>query len=159
MSTSRWAIKIPGKSLLYQFLSSFAGVDKLYFSVRKERKFVLGKAKNRKWLETEETLGLHRQINRKFRRGSVIAPYINYQWDADTAVMKSYNAWYDYFLLAIDVFCRFVRICPLKRFKEKKRPRLCRRFFSPEGKPLIWGPTKARSSRTKTCNVSWRERK
>jgi hypothetical protein len=51
---------------------------------------VLGKAKIRKWLETQETFGLHRQINRKFRRRKVIAPFIDYQWDADTAVMNSF---------------------------------------------------------------------
>jgi hypothetical protein len=40
--------------------------------------------------QTQETFGLHRQINRKFRRRKVIAPFIDYQWDADTAVMKSF---------------------------------------------------------------------
>jgi hypothetical protein len=49
---------------------------------------VLGEAKIRKWLETQETFG---QINRKFRRRKVIAPFIDYQWDADTAMMKSFD--------------------------------------------------------------------
>ena len=50
-----------------QHPGSFGGVGKLYKSVRQEGKFVLGKAKIRKWLETQETLGLQRQIIRKFR--------------------------------------------------------------------------------------------
>jgi hypothetical protein len=73
-----------------QHPGSFSGVDKLCKAVRQEGKYVLRKAKIRKWLETQETFGLHRQINKKFRRRKVIAPFIDYQWDADTAVMKSF---------------------------------------------------------------------
>jgi hypothetical protein len=62
-----------------QHSGSFGGVDKLYKAVRQEGKYMLGKAKIRKWLETQETFGLHRQINRKFRRCKVIAPFIDYQ--------------------------------------------------------------------------------
>ena len=94
-----------------QFPDSFAGVDILYRAVRKEGMFALGKAKIRKWLETQETFGLHREINRKFQRRKVIAPYINYQWDMHTAVLKSFmkdNNGYGYFILAIDVFSRYV---------------------------------------------------
>ena len=99
---------------------SFGGVDKLYRAVRKEGKYVLGRAKIRKWMETQETFGLHRQINRKFKRQRVISPYIDYQWDADTAVMKTYakaNDGYGYFLLIIDVFSKFVWTRPLKSTK------------------------------------------
>jgi hypothetical protein len=80
-------------------------VDKLYKFVRKKGKYVLGKAKIRQWLETQETFGFHRQIKRKFSRRKVIVPFIEYQWDADTAVMKSFtkdNDGYGYLLLAID---------------------------------------------------------
>jgi hypothetical protein len=94
---------------------SFGGVDKLYKFVRKKGKYVLGKAKIRQWLETQETFGFHRQIKRKFSRRKVIVPFIEYQWDADTAVMKSFtkdNDGYGYLLLAIDVFSHYNgRIC------------------------------------------------
>ena len=70
-----------------QHPGSFGGMDKLYKVVHQEGKYVLGKAKITKCLETQETFGLHRQINRIFRRRKVIAPFIDYQWDADTAVM------------------------------------------------------------------------
>ena len=64
-----------------QHPGSFCGVDKLYKAVRQERKNVLGRIKIRKWLETQETFDLRRQIMRKFHRRNVIAPFINYQWD------------------------------------------------------------------------------
>ena len=64
-----------------QHPGSLGGVDKLYKAVRQEGKYVLVKAKIRKWLETQETFGLHRQINRKFRRRKVIAPFIDYRRD------------------------------------------------------------------------------
>jgi hypothetical protein len=90
---------------------SFSGLDKLYRAIRKEGKYVLGRAKIRKWLEKQETFTLHRQIIRKFKRRKVVVPYQNYQWDADTAVMTTYakeNDGYAYFLLVIDIFSRFV---------------------------------------------------
>ena len=58
-----------------QHPGSFGGVDKLYKAVRREGKYVLGKAKIGKWLEAQEAFGLHRQINRKSRRRKVIAPF------------------------------------------------------------------------------------
>jgi hypothetical protein len=64
-----------------QHPGSFCGVDKLYKAVRQEGKYVLGRIKIRKWLETQETFNLRRQIMRKFHRRKVIAPFINYQWD------------------------------------------------------------------------------
>ncbi|CAC5414465.1 unnamed protein product [Mytilus coruscus] len=100
---------------------SFSGVDKLYKAVLIEGKNVLEKTKIRKWLVTQETFSLHRQINRKFQRRRVIAPFIDYQWDADTDVMKSYvkvNDGYGYFLLIIDVFSRVVRTYALKSTQE-----------------------------------------
>ncbi|VDI68726.1 Hypothetical predicted protein [Mytilus galloprovincialis] len=75
------------------------------------RKVCTRKKKIRKWLETQETFGLHRQVNRKFPRAQVISPYIDYQWDVDTAVLTTYtkdNDGYAYFVLAIDVFSRFI---------------------------------------------------
>ena len=84
---------------------------------------MLGKAKIRKWLETQETFGLHRQMNRIFRRRKVIAPFIDYQWDSDTAVMKSFardNDGYAYFVVAIDVFSGFAHTFPLRSTQGKE---------------------------------------
>jgi len=100
----------------------------------------LGKAKIRKWLETQETFGLHRQINRKFRRRKVIAPYINYQWNMDAAVLKSFtkdNDGYGYLLLAIDVFSHYMRTFPLKttQVKETADALTLNRIFQGGNKP------------------------
>lgn len=121
-----------------KFPGSFSGVDKLYRAVRKDGKFVLGRAKIRKWLETQETFGLHKQINRKFRRRRVIAPFIDYQWDADTAVMKSFakdNDGYAFFLVAIDVFSRFAYTVPLRSTQGKEMSSALETIFRRESKP------------------------
>lgn len=99
---------------------SFGGVEKLYRAVRKEGKYVLSKTKIKKWLESQETFGLHRQINRSTRRRRIIAPFIDYQWEGDTCWMASFakdNDDYKYFLLLIDVFSKFVWTVPLKSTK------------------------------------------
>jgi transposase InsO family protein len=121
-----------------QHPGSFSGVDKLYNAVRQEGKYVLGKAKISKWLEAQETFGLHRQINRKIRRRKVIAPFIGYQWDADTAVMKSFakdNDGYAYFVVAIDVFSRFSHTFPLRSTQGKEMSSALQTLFRRGKKP------------------------
>jgi transposase InsO family protein len=128
-----------------QHPGSLGGVDKLYKAIRQEGKYVLGKAKIRKWLETQETFGLHRQINRKFRRRKVIAPFIDYQWDADTAVMKSFakdNDGYAYFVMTIDVFSRFAYTFPSRSIRGKEMSSALKTLF-PRGKK----PTKLRTDK------------
>ncbi|KAJ8307840.1 hypothetical protein KUTeg_014623 [Tegillarca granosa] len=103
--------------------ASFSGLEKFYRAVRKEGKYVLGRAKIRKWLEKQEPFTLHRQINRKFRKRKVIVPYTDYQWDADTANMINYNRsndGYAHFLLVIDIFSRYVWTVALKSLKGKE---------------------------------------
>jgi hypothetical protein len=88
--------------------------------------------------ETQETFGLHRQIIRKFRRRKVIAPFIDYQWDADTAVMKSFikdNDGYAYFVVAIDVFSRFAHTFPLRSTRGKEMSSALQTLFRRGKKP------------------------
>lgn len=99
---------------------SYGSVNKLYRAVRKEGKYVLGKSKIKKWLESQEAFGLHRQINRTFPRRKMIIPSLNYFWEADTAVMTSYdeeNDNYRYFLLVVNAFSKYVWTIPLKSTK------------------------------------------
>ena len=99
---------------------SYSGLKKLYRAVKREDKYVLGKAKIRKWLQKQETYTLHKQVRRKFKRQRVVVPYIDYQWDADTASMTSYtkdNDGFGYFLLIIDIFSRYVWTVPLHTTK------------------------------------------
>lgn len=91
--------------------AAYAGLDKLYRAVRKEGKFVLGRTKIRNWLLKQEDYAVHRAERGKFKRRRVVAPYVDYQWDVDTANMEYYkkdNDGYAYFLLAVDILSRFV---------------------------------------------------
>lgn len=110
------------KSIYYdaKHPGSFGGLKKLYRAVRKEGKYVLSRAKIKKWLQKQETFTLHRQIYRKFKRTQVVVPEIGFQWDADTAVMTSFlkdNDSYGYLLFVIDVFSKTAWAVPLKSTK------------------------------------------
>ena len=99
---------------------SFGGLEKLYRAVRKEGKYVLGKAKIRKWLQKQETYTLHQHVRRKFKRQRVVVPYMDYQWDVDTASMINYtkeNDGYGFFVLIIDIFSRYIWTVPLRTTK------------------------------------------
>ena len=96
---------------------AYGGVEKLYRAVRKEGKFVLSRTRIRNWLLKQEDYAVHRETRGKFKRRRVIAPYVDYQWDVDTANMASYkkdNDGYAYFLLAIDILSKFVWTIPLR---------------------------------------------
>lgn len=110
------------KSIYYDpnHAGSYGGLENLYRTVRKEGKYVIGKAKIRKWLQKQETYTLHQQVRRRFRRQRVIVPYMDYQWDADTASMTTYtkdNDGYGFFVLVIDIFSRFLWTVPLRTTK------------------------------------------
>lgn len=60
------------------------------------------------------------KINRTFPRRKMIIPSLNYLWEADTAVMTSYdeeNDNYRYFLLVVNAFSKYVWTTPLKSTK------------------------------------------
>ena len=96
---------------------AYGGVDKLYRAVRKEGKFVLGRWKIRNWLLKQEDYAVHRETRLKFKRRRVVAPFVDYQWDIDTANMVFYkkdNDDYAYFVLVIDALSKFVWTFPLR---------------------------------------------
>lgn len=81
--------------------------DKLFREVRKEGRHRISRNKIRNWLQEQEAFSVHKQSRNKFPKRKVIATYIDYQWDADTAKLDSYqslNDGYTCFLLAIDIF-------------------------------------------------------
>ena len=97
--------------------AAFSSVDKLYRFVRKDGRYVLGKHKISKWLLSQESYAVHREDRPRFKRRRVIAPYRDYQFDADTADMSfytSHNSGYKYFVLFIDIFSRYVWTVRLK---------------------------------------------
>ena len=105
------------KSIYYnpRHPAAYAGVEKLYKAVRKEGKFVLGRSKIRKWLMKQETYAVHREEKTKFKRRRVIAPFIDYQWEVDTADMRRYeDQKFKYFVLAVDVMSKYVWTVPLR---------------------------------------------
>ncbi len=100
--------------------ASYSGVEKLFKAARKAGKYVIDRVRIKKWLEKQEPYTINRQINRKFPRRKVVVPYIDYQWELDTAYMTNYtedNDGIGYFMLQIDAFSRFIRTFPMKRVK------------------------------------------
>ena len=97
--------------------ASFAGPDKLYRFVRKDGKFVISKYKIRKWLQRQESYSLQRPLKRKFKRNRVIVTGIDDQWDMDLMDMTKfakYNRGYNYILMVIDIFSKYLWMRPLK---------------------------------------------
>ena len=105
------------KSIYYdpKHPASYAGVEKLYRAVRKDGKFVLSRNKIRKWLVKQEDYAVHKEEKTKFLRRRVVAPFVDYQWDVDTADMRRYeDQKYKYFLLAVDIMSKYVWTVPLR---------------------------------------------
>jgi hypothetical protein len=117
---------------------SYGGLDKLYRAVRKEGRFVLGKNKIRKWLLQQEDYAVHREERTKIKRRRVVAPFVDYQWDVDTAHMDYYqkdNDGYGYFLLAVDIMSKYVWTVALKTRTGKEMVNAFRQVFEKGRKP------------------------
>ena len=118
--------------------AAYAGLDKLYRTVRKEGKFVLGRAKIRDWLLKQEDYAVHREDRTNIKRRRVVAPEVDYQWDVDTANMeyyKKHNDGYAYFLLAVDILSKFVWTVALRGTSGKEMTKAFRRIFTRGRKP------------------------
>lgn len=124
---------------------AYSGVEKLYRAVRKEGKFVLGRTKIRNWLLKQEDYAVHREERGKFKRRRVVAPFVDYQWDVDTANMEYYkkeNDGYGYFLLVVDIMSKYVWTVALRTKTGKEMVRAFRQIFA-EGRQ----PTRIRSDK------------
>ena len=96
--------------------ASFAGPNKLYRFVRKDGKFVLSKYKIKKWLQRQEPYSLKRPIKRPVKRNRVVIGIAD-QWDVDLmdiTKFSKYNRGYNFILVAIDIFSKYVWLRPLK---------------------------------------------
>ena len=117
---------------------SYGGVEQLYRVVRKEGKFVLGRAKIRDWLNKQEDYAVHREAKSNFKRRRVVAPFVDYQWDVDTANMTFYkkdNDGYAYFVLAIDILSKFIWTVPLRTTTGKEMTQALKSMFVSGRKP------------------------
>jgi hypothetical protein len=97
--------------------SAFSGLNKLSYQIKKENKFKFTDEEIQKWLQSQEVHTTNLLVNRKFTRKQVIAPYLDYQFDADTASFNNYakqNDGYGYFILAIDIMSRYAWTRPIK---------------------------------------------
>jgi hypothetical protein len=97
--------------------ASFAGPDELNRFVRKDGKFVLSKYKIKKWLQRQEPYSLQRPIKRPVKRNRVVVIGIDDQWDVDLMDMtkfSKYNREYNFILVAIDIFSKYIWLRQLK---------------------------------------------
>lgn len=116
--------------------AAYSSEEKLYRRVKEEGKYKIPRAEIKKWLQSQEAYSVHKQSQGKFARRSVIATYKHYQWDIDTAVLESYkseNDGYAYFVLAIDIFSRFVWTFPLKTRKGTEMAKALSEIFKTAG--------------------------
>ena len=133
--------------------AAYGGVDKLYRAVRKEGKFVLGRSKIRNWLLKQEDYAAHREQHSEFKRRRVVAPYVDYQWDVDTANMDYYkkdNDGFAYFLLAIDILSKYIWTVPLRTKTGKEMKSAFTKIFALGRKPTNVRSEKELSLRIRT---------
>ena len=117
---------------------AYGGVEKLYRAVRKDGKFVLGRSKIRNWLLKQEDYAVHRETRSKFKRRRGVAPFVDYQWDVDTANMASYrkaNDGFAYFVLAIDILSKFVWTVPMRTTTGQEMVEALTQIFASGRKP------------------------
>jgi len=94
--------KVPG---------SYSGPEKLFRFIQKDGKFKIPLKKIKKWIQSQEVYTTNRLVKQKINRRKVIAPYIDYMWDIDTASLRDYsdkNDNFGYFILIIDIMSRFI---------------------------------------------------
>ena len=80
-------------------------------AVKQEGKLKPDYKKIAKWLKSQESHTVHAPVRNNYKHRKVISPYLDYQWDADTAYMLPYkkqNKGFAYFLLVIDIMSRYV---------------------------------------------------
>ena len=117
---------------------AYGGVEKLYRAVRKEGKYVIGRTKIRNWLLKQEDYAVHRETRSKFKRRRVVAPFVDYQWDVDTANMTFYKKENDgnaFFVLAIDILSKFIWTVPLRTTTGQEMVLALKRMFAAGRKP------------------------
>jgi len=96
---------------------SYSSPQILYKAAKKHLPdLTLKEVKN--WLAAQKAYVAHKQSRRRFPRRKVITSGIDYQWEADLAVLDSisrYNRGYKYLLVLICSFSRYVFIVPTKK--------------------------------------------
>jgi len=118
---------------------AFSSPDKLYRAINGR----ISRGKIKKYLQGKESYTVLNQAKRKFKKLKVVSPFINYLWDLDTAAMTFYvkgkkekqsfqqqNRGFKYFLVAIDVFSKFLWTYPLKTLKANEMTPILRQLLN-----------------------------
>ena len=119
--------------------ASFYGVDKLLDYIKKQNLLEITREEIAQWLSKQSVYTQNKQVICKFKRQKVIAPFINYQYDADIAYMDNFpiqNKGYKFFLLIIDLMSRFVWTIPLRTLKGTEVTQAFKKHFDHNNKPL-----------------------
>jgi transposase InsO family protein len=126
------------KNLYYKPESeeAFTGAERL-FKKAKEKFPSLKKADVHKWLQQEETYGVHFPYRGKFARSRIVVGGIDYMWEIDLMDMSKLskrNKGFTFVLLVIDAFSRFVWTVPLKNKSADESLRALKKIFSESGR-------------------------
>ena len=98
-------------------VGSLSGITALSRRIKKEGKYNISHKDLVNWFENNQTYTLHKPVIRKFDRDPVIVSGPNIEWDVDLGDMRffeEFNNGYNYFLLVIDDFSKFVYTSALK---------------------------------------------
>ena len=104
-------------------VGSLGGIKNLYKKVKEANEFDISLSQLKKWLKSQETYTLHKDINRRIKRNKVIVGDVNQQWDMDIADLSKFankNRQYRYILLSIDILSKYIRTSPLKTKSAKE---------------------------------------
>ena len=96
---------------------SFSGPEKFYQAVKEDGRYYLSLFKIRKWLQNQEVYTTNRLVHRHFNRNEVEVAGLDDVWDSDLLDFTNYsmvNNGYNYILICIDIFSRYVWARPLK---------------------------------------------
>jgi hypothetical protein len=97
--------------------AAFSGIDKISKFLSERGKYHFTREEIKKWLQSQEVHSTNLLPKYFTKRRKVIVPYIDYMWDVDTASLQDYakeNEGFGYFMLAIDIFSRFVWCVAIK---------------------------------------------
>ena len=129
--------------------ASFTGAYKLYKAVVNAGRTDISLNDIKKWLQSQEPYTLQRSVRRRFDRNRVIVSGIADQFDIDLIDMvkfKKNNKGYQYVLIAIDVFSKYVWLRALKDKSGKEvskalsdvfKDQIPRRIRSDKGKEFL----------------------
>ena len=94
--------------------SSYTSLNNIYKSLLNS-KYKINKNDIRKWLLQQETYGVHHKPVFKFKRNSIIAKYIDSNWQADLIEIKhpKTNHNFRYVLMVIDTLSKYGWAIPL----------------------------------------------